>query len=420
MSKLLKNVFWLLALASPLFITSCSDDSGDGDDTPTPTAKLITISPGASAADDAQSAFIQVQPEYTIYFEAGTFDFTNTLSMDGKSTVVIKGAGRDKTILDFSGQLAGGDGVLVTNSNSIRFEDLTIRDAKGDALKTRDCNKVSFVNVGTVWSGTPSEDNGAYGLYPVLCTEVYIDGCYAYGASDAGIYVGQSDKVIVKNCVAESNVAGIEIENTTNADVFDNEAFDNTGGILIFDLPDLTQYGSNVRVFNNNSHDNNHRNFAPEGNIVSNVPIGTGVMVLSTKDVEIFDNQINDNNFSGVLIANYLFVADPPADPNFNPFPNGINIHDNTLSLNSSAVNVVDQNSTIQQIIGLLSILQLGQPDILTDGLILAPDDICINQPNASFVNMNASDTTFASVTNDVAPHICSPASLPAVEFDPF
>ena len=88
--------------------------------------------------------------------------------------------------------------------------------------------------------------------------------------------------MIVKNCVAEGNVAGIEIENTTNADVYDNEAFDNTGGILVFDLPGLTQYGSNVRAFNNNIHDNNRTNFAPVGNIVGNVGAGTGFMILST------------------------------------------------------------------------------------------------------------------------------------------
>ena len=62
-----------------------------------------------------------------------------------------------------------------------------------------------------------------------------IDSCVAIGASDAGIYVGQSENIIVKNSIAEFNVAGIEIENSYYADVFNNYASNNTGGILVFD-----------------------------------------------------------------------------------------------------------------------------------------------------------------------------------------
>ncbi len=67
-----------------------------------------------------------------------------------------------------------------------------------------------------------------------------IENCYAEGASDAGIYVGQTNKAVVKKCKAYKNVAGCEIENTTNAEVFDNEFYGNTSGFLIFDLPDLS------------------------------------------------------------------------------------------------------------------------------------------------------------------------------------
>ena len=36
--------------------------------------------------------------------------------------------------------------------------------------------------------------------------------------------------------------------------------------------------------------ENNLKNFAPPGNIVATVPSGTGIMVLATSDVEIFNN----------------------------------------------------------------------------------------------------------------------------------
>src|SRR5205085_5350276 len=129
--------------------------------------------------------------------------------------------------------------------------------------------------------------NGGYGLYPVQCTKVLIERCEVSGASDAGIYVGQSKSIIIRNSKAFENVAGIEIENSLYADVYDNEAFLNIGGILVFDLPDLTQKeGGFVRIFKNNIHDNNHANFAPKGNIVGKVPLGTGLMILATRNVE--------------------------------------------------------------------------------------------------------------------------------------
>ena len=44
------------------------------------------------------------------------------------------------------------------------------------------------------------------------------------GASDAGIYVGQSSQVVVRTSRAERNVAGFELENTKGAELYDNEA----------------------------------------------------------------------------------------------------------------------------------------------------------------------------------------------------
>lgn len=402
----------MLLLCIPLFIiSSCKDD--------TPEDKTIIIKAGPNAADEAQTAFIEAEAGTTIIFEEGTFSFTNTLSMDGKDNIIIKGSGRDLTKLDFSGQTSGGEGVLITNGSNIRIQDLTIMDSEGDAIKTRDIDRISFVNIATIWSGTPSETNGAYGIYPVLCTQVYIDNCYAFGASDAGIYVGQSDQVILKNSIAEGNVAGIEIENTTNADVFDNEAFDNTGGILVFDLPNLTQYGSNVRVFNNNSHNNNRVNFAPAGNIVAQVPTGTGFMLLSTNTVEIFNNDFIENQFAGVLIASYLMI-ETPTDPNFQALPYTISIHDNTYAM-TGQVNVVDQTQLIQDLMGLVSSYGFDQPNILLDGIFVAPQVICIQEdPSTTFVNLNATDQTFMSVTDDISLHDCNQTPLPVVSFEPF
>ena len=138
--------------------------------------------------------------------------------------------------------------------------------------------------------------NGAYGVYPVESKNVLIDGVTVSGASDAGIYVGQSDNIIVRNSRAEYNVAGIEIENSTNADVHDNVATHNAGGILVFDLPDLPKIGGHsTRIFNNQIVENDTPNFAPPGNIVANVPTGSGVMLMANKNVHVFGNTFDKN-----------------------------------------------------------------------------------------------------------------------------
>ena len=109
------------------------------------------------------------------------------------------------------------------------IEDLTVEDTVGNAIKVLGAKDVTFRNVRVEWTGEAKSTNGAYGIYPVECQNVLIDSCISIGASDAGIYVGQCHDVIVRNCRAERNVAGIEIENTLRADVYDNIATNNFG-----------------------------------------------------------------------------------------------------------------------------------------------------------------------------------------------
>ena len=121
----------------------------------------------------------------------------------------------------------------------------------GDNLKISESKNVIIRNVRTAWTGTISTQNGAYGIYPVLTQNLLIEGCEAIGASDAGIYVGQSKNVVVRNNRAFYNVAGVESENSTDVEIYENDIYENTSGLLIFNLPKLTLYGKNVTAYNN-------------------------------------------------------------------------------------------------------------------------------------------------------------------------
>ena len=295
-------------------------------------ASIFLIQPSPNAYEEIQEALILAQPGDVVRLTAGRFLLADSLSLDGDG-VTLEGEGRDVTILDFTDQLSGAQGLSVTSDN-VRLLDFGIENAKGDAIKVKGSKNIHFIRVRTEWTNGPDSKNGAYGLYPVESENVLIDDCVAIGASDAGIYVGQSKNIIVRNSLAKHNVAGIEIENSFYADVYDNVATENTGGILVFDLPDLPQQGGHhVRVFQNQVINNNTPNFAPEGNIVGEVPSGTGIMVMANSFVEIFDNDIESNGTTGLAIVSY---ADDFEDANYYPHPKSIQVHNNSYINNGS------------------------------------------------------------------------------------
>ena len=320
------------------------------------------IQPSENSYQDIQEALILAEPGDVIRLTAGTFYLRDSLSLD-VSGVQVEGEGMNQTILDFSDQQSGAQGLSVTSDN-VTLQDFSIQNAKGDAIKVKGVTNIKFLRVKTEWTNGPSSENGAYGLYPVESTNVLIDGCVAIGASDAGIYVGQSKNIIVRNSRAEYNVAGIEIENSYYADVFNNLATNNTGGILIFDLPGLPQQGGHhVRVFNNRSVGNNTDNFAPEGNIVGEVPRGTGIIVQANSDVEIFDNEIGDNDTVNIAVVTYGNETD---DQTYYPHPKSIQIHGNEFG--PTGYNPDTSKGELAQI--LFDLSGGNMPDIFWDGLV--------------------------------------------------
>lgn len=288
-------------------------------------AKTITVNAGADAQAKLQEALIIAEPGDVVELGEGRFKLTDGLSLD-VAKVTVKGQGAGKSILDFSGQLGAGEGLLVT-SDDVVLRDFAVENTKGDGIKSKGADRIVYHKLRVEWTGGAKESNGAYGIYPVESKDVLVDNVMVRGASDAGIYVGQSNNIIVRNSLALENVAGIEIENSFNADVHDNLATRNTGGILVFDLPNLPQMGGhNVRIFENVVVDNMTPNFAPKGNIVANVPTGTGVLVMANKNVHVFDNMLGQNGTANVMVIGYRY---PFEDPKYDPIAKGVAIWGN-------------------------------------------------------------------------------------------
>ena len=288
-------------------------------------AGTIDVAAGPDAQSRLQAALIDAKPGDTVQIGAGRFDLTDGLSLD-VDKVTVRGAGPGATILNFKGQKGAGEGLLIT-SDDVVIRGLAVEDSKGNGIKSKGANRIVYHDLRVEWTGGPKTTNGAYGLYPVESSDILIDKVTVKGASDAGIYVGQSKNIIVRNSTAMFNVAGIEIENSYGADVYGNIAMHNTGGILIFDLPNLPQMGGhNVRIFSNRVAKNDTPNFAPKGNIVASVPVGTGVMVMANRDVVVFGNALEENSSANVMLVSYVSKYN---DATYNPMPRRVTVRDN-------------------------------------------------------------------------------------------
>jgi parallel beta-helix repeat protein len=344
------------------------------------------IDDGPNEQSDALVAFFGANAGDTIEFGPGVFELTTTLVMAHKDGITIKGQGRGATILDFLGSFSP-EGISLSHMDGITIEDLTVLDTPGFSIKVADSNHVVMRRLRAMWSSADSNPsdtvddrggmdpkkpstldvtcqhplsfpqstatfvdangltrpyatdsrNGGYAIYPVLSNDVLIDDVQALGASDAGIYVGQSNRIIVKNSEALMNVAGFEIENSDDADVFDNVAHCNVGGFLTFDLPGLNQYGDETRTFRNYSGYNNTPNFSP-GGVVTGVPQGVGMLQLGYDEHEIFANTIEFNRTVGFVAASHELLDGNTNNPDnrMDLYPEGIYVHDNTFTTNGT------------------------------------------------------------------------------------
>ncbi len=307
-------------------------------------ADAIFVQPHAVDGDDITDelvlALFEVPAGSTVVLPQGNFTVSETIAITAADNITLTGYGINETVLDFTGS-TGDDAIRFEGGVNLSIRDFSVLEANKNGIKVVSANGVHFAYTGTIWNGELEANNGAYGLYPLQSQNILVEHNYAFGSADAGIYVGQSNNIVIRNNVAKNNVAGIEIENSTMADVYDNVAIGNTGGILAFDLPGLTQaYGGNIRIFNNEVIANNAENVG--SGAVGIVPPGTGMLIFSVSDVEVYNNNLTDNETSSIEVASYFLANDDVAAyattygatmaDGWSPLTKNINIHGNSIS----------------------------------------------------------------------------------------
>jgi parallel beta-helix repeat protein len=408
MKIIYRTLFTSLLLAAGL--AGCSQPES------TAPVEEIDVVEEVSYEDTLRLQLETAQAGDVITIPEGVYEFSRSLILNTDG-VTIRGAGMDKSVLSFKNQVAGAEGLLV-NASDFTIEDLAIEDSKGDALKVNEGTNIVIRRVRTEWTRGPHTENGAYGIYPVQTVNVLIEESVAVGASDAGIYVGQSRNVIVRNSRAEYNVAGIEIENTIGADVYENTATNNTGGIRVFNMPDLPQLGHSTRVFSNTIVANNTANFAPPGGAVAGVPAGSGIVINANDKVEIFGNEIADNKTANILISSYFSAGYSTEDREtaaaFDPYPEDIYIYDNTFRAGGNAPDREELEMLRTAVFGEDGSL----PDVVWDGYV-NPDRegsvICVGDADTVIINVDAGGN-YENVTVDMTDHNCELEKLAEIE----
>ena len=393
-----------------------SDSGAPGSDAREASPCDVRIAPSDDDQTRVQTALIETLAGSTICFDSGTFRFTDELTLTSRGMTL---RGSPTTVWDFRNQRASArNGLLVTGS-AFTIEDFTIKNTPGDGVRVERAEGVTFRKLRVSWDadGTHPDDagigrTGAYAIYPVISSKVLIEDCEVSGANDAGLYVGQSHDIIVRNNRVHGNVAGIEVENSQDSEVYGNDVYDNTAGILVLNLPDLpVQDGRRSYVHDNDLHENNHVNFGVPGTTVAGVPPGLGIMVLSADETDIQKNKFRSNDSTGVLILscftnNNLFDC-KSTQPAYDQFPQQTYIHDNTYEGNG-----MKPASDFAP----LGVTRLE--DIAWDGDVDATkvNDkvVCVQETAATFRDFN-SRGFFANQSTDVTPRQCMLPPLPPI-----
>jgi parallel beta-helix repeat protein len=312
--------------------------SGAAGATPAPARHeqfIQLVSPGQSI----QSAVDHAAPHGWVFVLPGiyheTADATNGLNVTFSVNLVGLSTPRKRVILENSGAQSNGivavpadrtqcmschsslappfalkpgvTGNLRMRNPMIRgltISGITIRNFMNNGLFTENVD-------GFLIDDVESIGNKNYGIFPTLSKNGVVRRNHVSGSDDAGLWVETSENVWVANNLLEGNVLGLEVSNSDDVAVTDNEVRNNSVGVGVFLFPGLFDDhpgGKHIDLWSNSIHDNNKANTARPGALASELPIGVGVFFMAPDDSKIAANQIRNNEFAGIVAADYCVV----------------------------------------------------------------------------------------------------------------
>ena len=282
--------------------------------------RIWQVQPGESI----QSVIDQTIPGDTIEVLPGVYSEALLVDIDNLTLRGIQDS-RGRAILDGQNRLTDA---VITSSHNFTIEGFHLRDYVNNGITVHGGRNATFRKLLV-------ENTGLYGVYPVECQGVLIEECTVSRIKDAGIYVGQSRDIIVRNNTVYRNVTGIEIENSVHALVEKNNVYETTGGILVFLLPNNpSKVGTDCRVINNRVVNNNHPNFGDPTSIVGRVIPGTGMLIMAADRTEVTGNEIRGNDTFGIGLVGLAIAFPKGRQFDVGSIPEGNRIYGNVFAEN--------------------------------------------------------------------------------------
>jgi parallel beta-helix repeat protein len=182
-----------------------------------------------------------------------------------------------------------------------------------------------------------ADGNQVYGLFPIVSENGVLSNNEVKNTPfDAALYIGQSRKVLISGNKVHDSLIGIELENIRDCTIIQNHSFNNTAGIVIDSAPSLTRPSAMDNLISGNLVTQNNKQGIPDG-----PPSGIGILVTVADDTLIFDNQVSDNQLSGIFVTSRVCPGDPTCgDPHFIPTSNNNRIVANNVVGNGTVPNI--------------------------------------------------------------------------------
>ena len=215
---------------------------------------------------------------------SGTYAEEVLITTNGLQLVGCGGATNARPRIIPPAPEVSGRALRANGVDGLLFQSLETFGQANDGIRVSLANGLTFRDI--VGDGNLQS---AYAIFPITSNNVVIELSRVFRVDDAPLYVGQSSGIIVRYNDVRDSVAGIEIENCGNAQVYGNYAASNTAGILVFKDGSLPVQLSECHAVHHNLFENNNTpNFG--SGTVAGIPDGTGMLIISNDSTPFHHN----------------------------------------------------------------------------------------------------------------------------------
>ena len=146
-------------LASVLLfsVSGCSGEDVQVPDSSLPAGCDVLLEPSADDQSTLQAAVIEAEENATVCLSAGVFSLQTELAID-RDGLTLRGMGPDVSILDFSGQDVGANGIHI-RSDHVTIRELTVSETPGDGIRATDVDDIRFIQTHITWAAPSSNDS---------------------------------------------------------------------------------------------------------------------------------------------------------------------------------------------------------------------------------------------------------------------